>query len=98
MVLVQEKVLLLPEFFAELKDRHYSIELILEYIKSWVYFNRIPKGFDQFYIFSKQIQYESRCLDNGVKNIITDSPIFLSSFYANKYCSKELAKNYIRYV
>ena len=37
--------------FSELKERHYSVEHVSEYVKSWTYMNRKPKGFDQVYIF-----------------------------------------------
>lgn len=76
--------------FAELKDRQASVELVSEYVKAWAYQNRVPNGFDQVYLFAKQQQYEYRMLSNGVKNIITDSPAFLSVYYANKYMSQSL--------
>lgn len=77
--------------FSQLKELHYSVEHVSEYVKAWAYMNRVPKGFDQVYIFGKQMQYEHRFLNNGVKNIITDSPPFLSGFYAKKYYGIEMA-------
>ena len=71
--------------FSELKRRGYSIELISEYVKSWVYLNRMPKAFDQVYLFGKQMHFEDKVLSSGVQNIITDSPIFLSHIYAGMF-------------
>jgi thymidylate kinase len=77
--------------FSELKREHYSVELVMEYVKSWATMNRPVNKFDQVYLFGKQCQYEYRWLSHGVKNIVTDSPTFLSSVYARKYMSKEMA-------
>lgn len=71
--------------FAQLKERLVSVELILEYVKSWAHAKRPVKRFDQVYLFGKQQQYEYRCLASGVKNIITDSPCWLSVFYSKVY-------------
>jgi hypothetical protein len=71
--------------FSQLKLSGFKIELVNEYVKSWAYLNRVPKNFDQVYIFGKQTHYESRFLDNGVPFIVTDSPVFLSYCYAKKY-------------
>lgn len=76
--------------FAELKERQYSVEHVSEYVKSWAYSGRPIKEFDQIYIFGKQQQYEHRWLSNGVKNVITDSPTFLSVFYSKKYISEAM--------
>ena len=77
--------------YSELKERNYSVEHVSEYVKSWTYTGKKPKGFDQVYIFGKQLEYEHRFLSNGVKNIITDSPTFLSGFYAKKYNGLNMA-------
>lgn len=78
--------------FAELKERHYSVEHVTEYVKTWAYQKRKTEEFDQIYIFGKQQQYEFRYLKAGVKNIVTDSPTFLSYYYAKKYISDEIAE------
>jgi len=71
--------------FSELKEKKTSIEHVGEYVKSWAYQRRTIKKFDQVYLFAKQQQYEYRYLSCGVKNIITDSPCFLSYIYGAKY-------------
>lgn len=74
--------------FSELKKRHFSIELIPEYVKSWAYQNRKINQFDQIYFLGKQLQYEYRFLSSGVKNVITDCPVLLSAVYAKLYYPK----------
>jgi nicotinamide riboside kinase len=71
--------------FAQLKDRQVSIELVTEYVKSWACQKRDIKPFDQIYLLGKQMQYEYRFLGSGIKNIVTDCPVFLSAVYAEHY-------------
>ena len=71
--------------FSELKIRHVSVELITEYVKSWATQKRQVTTFDQVYLFGKQMQYEYRFLNNGIKNVVTDSPLILSAVYADYY-------------
>jgi hypothetical protein len=71
--------------FSELKIRHISVELITEYVKSWATQKRQVTTFDQVYLFGKQMQYEYRFLNNGIKNVVTDSPLILSCVYADYY-------------
>ena len=72
--------------FSELKIRSYSVELVSEYVKMWSYQKRTVNEFDQCYIAGKQLYYEYRFLSQGVKNVVTDSPIILSSIYAKINC------------
>lgn len=71
--------------FSELKTRNISVELITEYVKTWAVQKRGVTTFDQVYLFGKQMQYEYRFLNNGVKNIVTDSPLALSCIYGDFY-------------
>jgi Cdc6-like AAA superfamily ATPase len=68
--------------FAEMKKEMYSVELVSEYVKAWAYANQPVDFYDQFYIQAKQMHYEYRFLKNGVKNVVTDSPVALSYIYA----------------
>lgn len=68
--------------FSDLKTQGKSIEHVGEYVKSWAYQQRKVGKFDQIYVFGKQLQYEYRFLNAGVKNIVTDSPLLLSTVYA----------------
>lgn len=69
--------------FAEMKDRHINAELVREYIKRWVWEGRKFAGIDQTYIMAKQARLE-REVSEGVEFIITDSPVWLSPFYASQ--------------
>ncbi len=73
------------KLFADLKVKHANVELVQEYIKTWAYEQKFPTGFDQVYIFGKQLRKEEVVLKNGVDTIITDSPIFLGTCYAEIY-------------
>jgi hypothetical protein len=73
--------------FSELKKLNFDIEYVSEYIKTWAHQKKVPKDFDQLYIFGKQLYKEARLLPH-VKYIITDSPVLLNVAYAKKYnCS-----------
>ena len=67
--------------FYNLKLKNLNVELVHEYIKNWAYQKRIPKSFDQYYIFSKQMYAENLLLSNGVDFIVTDSPLLLQIPY-----------------
>jgi len=78
----------------ELGRKGYRIELVGEYIKKWAYEKKVPKSFDQLYIFGKQVNAEDYLLQSGgVDHIVTDSPILMQAFYARKFefpCWKQL--------
>jgi nicotinamide riboside kinase len=76
------------ELFARLKRDGHKIELVREYVKNWAYENRPVTGFDQLYLFAKQLRMEDILLRNGVELIVTDSPISLSTCYAERYGHK----------
>lgn len=77
------------KLFYEFKNRNYKIEHCTEYVKRWVYANRSVKKHDQIYLFAKQQQMEYSCIDNGVDLVITDSPCYLSAFYALENYGKD---------
>jgi len=68
--------------FSALKRDGYNIELVREYIKNWAYVGRVPKSFDQVYVFGKQLHAEDLVLQSGVNHIITDSPLMMQIPYA----------------
>jgi hypothetical protein len=74
-----------PDVFSQLKRRRESVELVLEYVKSWAYAKRKVDPYDQFYLQAKQMQYEYRFLKTGVLNIVTDSPVVLGYVYAPEF-------------
>jgi nicotinamide riboside kinase len=71
--------------YARLKTMHCNVELVQEYIKNWAYEDRPIKSFDQCYIFAKQMRSEDRLLQSGLEMIVSDSPMFLQCYYADKY-------------
>jgi hypothetical protein len=75
--------------FSQLKERGVSVEHVGEYVKAWAYQKRAIQKWDQIYLFGKQQQYEYRYISKGVKNIVTDSPCFLSVVYTLKYQDDE---------
>lgn len=77
--------------FYLLKSKHKNVELVREYVKDWAW-NKYPiASYDQFYFMGKQIRKESM-LYNKVETIITDSPVMLNSYYAQKFCPEPIAK------
>lgn len=76
--------------FANLKRDGYNIELVTEYVKKWVWLNIKPDGFDQVYLFAKQLRAEETPLKNGCDLIITDSPLLLLDVYSDTLMSKSL--------
>ena len=71
--------------FNSLKKNAVKVELVTEYIKKWAWEGKKPTGFDQMYIFGKQLRAEEVPLKSGADIIVTDSPILLSPVYGKKY-------------
>lgn len=61
-----------------------NAELVREYVKDWAWEGRHVGPFDQFYFLGKQIRKES-LLYPKVDFIVTDSPVWMSGFYAWKF-------------
>lgn len=70
--------------FADLKMKHYNVEQVTEYIKTWAHEGKFPKSFDQLYVFGKQMHREDVVLQH-VDLIVTDSPLLMNSVYAETY-------------
>ena len=68
--------------FSKLKLKGYSVELVTEFAKDKVYEGSKAVFENQAYIFGKQFFRMSRISDVDV--IITDCPLMLSAFYAEK--------------
>ena len=75
--------------YAHLKKDHVNVEFVQEYVKSWAYEKRVVSSFDQVYLLAKQIRMEDLVLRNGVDYVITDSPVGMSTCYAQNYGFKE---------
>jgi nicotinamide riboside kinase len=75
--------------FYLLKTQGANAELAREYVKKWAWENRIPGRYDQSYFLGKQAREES-VLYGKVEYIVTDSPVLLSKFYADKYAPERI--------
>lgn len=69
--------------YASLKRDNFQVELVNEWIKSWAWQNIKPQGYDQVYVFAKQLRREEIILRQGI-SIITDSPLALQLAYSLK--------------
>jgi hypothetical protein len=78
--------------FSELRSAHYSAGLVQEWIKGWALAQKPVKQFDQIYILGKQHHLEYELLKAGVKNVVTDSPLWLSVFYAPMQLKRGIAE------
>lgn len=78
------------DLFARLKrrfnneQRSTKVELVHEFVKEWAWINRSIHKWDQFHIFGEQLNREYSLLRNDVDLIITDSPLFLGSYYGER--------------
>lgn len=66
--------------FARLKQDGHNVELVSEWIKAWAWQGIKQNGFDQLYIFAKQLRKEDIILRNG-GIIISDSPLLMQLAY-----------------
>lgn len=78
--------------YAQLRFQHYSAELVREWIKGWALSNHPIAYYDQIYIFGKQHHAEYEFLKAGIKNVVTDSPVWLSVFYAPQDLKRSIAR------
>ena len=74
------KSTLMADLFSEMKLRGILVEMCTEWVKKWAWEGYVPSGYDQFYIIGKEIKQQAR-LFNKVDYIISDSPVYISSFY-----------------
>ena len=75
--------------FAKFKLEGFHAELVSEYVKQWAWQDIMPGKFDQVYLFGKQARRESLLYDK-VDYIVTDSPLWLSAFYEQRYVGREI--------
>lgn len=76
--------------FAELKHNSVNAELVREYVKdNWAWEKRPIGVFDQFYFLGKQIRREAQ-LFGKVDYVVTDSPVWLVAYYAERYARRHI--------
>ena len=76
------KSTLAARLFAHLKRNGESVDLVREVVKQWAYEKKQIHPWDCVGIFGRQFEAEQRLLQNGVKRVITDSPLLLNVFYS----------------
>lgn len=74
-----------------LKKNGTNVELVREYVKDWAWEGRKISTYDQIYFLGKQVRRESM-LYGKVDWIVTDSPVMMNLYYAQRYCSLSLAE------
>jgi len=70
--------------FCELKKLGHNVEYVSEFIKGWAYEGRVPKSFQQLYVFAKQLNREDTLFPH-VDTIVTDSPLLMNIVYSKKF-------------
>ncbi len=74
-----------------LKSQGKNVELVREYVKDWAWDQRSMTAYDQIYFLGKQVRRESM-LYGKVDYVITDSPVMMNLYYAQRYCSLVLSE------
>jgi nicotinamide riboside kinase len=78
-------------FYYLLKAAGENVELVREYVKDWAWEGRKISNYDQIYFLGKQVRRESM-LYGKVDWIVTDSPVMMNLYYAQRYCPIGLAE------
>lgn len=76
--------------YFHLKVLGLNAELVREYVKDWAWEGRHINVNDQIYFLGKQVRRESM-LHGKVDWIVTDSPVWMNSYYASHYCTEIIA-------
>jgi len=78
-------------FYYLLKAGGKNVELVREYVKDWAWEGRKISTYDQIYFLGKQVRRESM-LYGKVDWIVTDSPVMMNLYYAQRYCTLSLGE------
>ena len=78
-------------FYYLLKLAGKNTELVREYVKDWAWEKRSISTYDQIYFLGKQVRRES-LLYGKVDWIVTDSPVMMNMYYAQRYCPRDLSE------
>lgn len=77
--------------FAQLKRQGVVAELVREFAKDYAWEDREIGPYGQFALLGEQIRRETMLLDK-VKVIVTDSPVWLCAYYAERYAPEHIAQ------
>lgn len=75
--------------YAQLKNRGVNSELVREYVKDWAWEERAIGTYDQIYFLGKQVRREALLLGR-VDAVVTDSPVWLGAYYAERYATPHI--------
>ena len=78
-------------FYYLLKAEGKNVELVREYVKDWAWEGRKISTYDQIYFLGKQVRRESM-LYGKVDWVVTDSPVMMNLYYAQRYCTLALGE------
>lgn len=78
-------------FYYLMKKDGHNVELVREYVKDWAWEKRPMTTYDQIYFLGKQVRRESM-LYGKVDWVVTDSPVMMNLYYAQRYCPRQLAE------
>jgi len=78
-------------YYYLLKAAGDNVELVREYVKDWAWEGRKISTYDQIYFLGKQVRRESM-LYGKVDWIVTDSPVMMNLYYAQRYCTQTLGE------
>jgi len=78
-------------FYYLLKTQGANVELVREYVKDWAWEKRDIKTYDQIYFLGKQVRRESMLYEK-VDWVVTDSPVMMNLYYAQRYCPPSLSE------
>ena len=85
------------QLFVTLKKQGYKVELALESVKDWIYDGRQVDLTNELWFLGEQFRRES-ILYGKVDFIITDAPMLLHAFYADKFSSLEFGAFVNQYI
>lgn len=75
--------------YSQLKQKGTNAELVREYVKDWAWEQRPIGTFDQVYFLGKQVRREAMLLGR-VDVIVTDSPVWMVSYYAERHAKPRI--------
>lgn len=71
--------------FSQLKSRGIRCAQVKELVEEWAWEGKLPKSFDQVFLFASQLHREDTLLSNGADVVVCDSPLLLSCCYGKMF-------------
>lgn len=80
--------------FYKMKRKYMSVELVTEYAKDLTYDGHTTESMNQLSVFAEQHRRVDRLIGK-VDYVITDSPLYLSAYYASKTDTPLAFRDYV---